>query len=123
LITILDAYAIYVVLCSAAEGRAGAGDRLDTAPAQSFRDGPRPSRTEGHFAGSKSLSAAVAIIVLAFAAIGAAQARGANFCRGGFSHAEPTTNLGVAYAGPTSLQHYYNVHHLKRGPHGRILSN
>jgi hypothetical protein len=76
---------------------------------------------------SKTLSAAVAIIVLAFAATGAAQARGANFCRGGFgtpfSHADTTINLGSAYAGPTSVRHYYSFHHLKRGPHGCIPSN
>jgi hypothetical protein len=78
---------------------------------------------------SKTLNAAVAIIImLALAAMGAAaQARGANFCRGGFgtpfSHADTTIKLGAAYAGPTSLQHYYSAHHLKRGPHGCILSN
>jgi hypothetical protein len=73
---------------------------------------------------SKALSAPVAIIVLAFAATGTAQAH--NFCHGGFgtpfSHPGPTINLGAGYAGPTSLQHYYSGHHLKKGPHGCILS-
>jgi hypothetical protein len=60
---------------------------------------------------SKILNTAVAIIVLGLAAMGTAQARGANFCRGGFDHAGPTINLGAAYAGRTSLEHYYSVHH------------